>query len=169
VEEKLFDEAALRERVSEWHEFQQFIRGFPPEKVAEICGADAQLIRQAARLYATTKPSMCFHGLGMTEHTQGTQGVMCLVNLALLTGNFGKPGSGVNPLRGQNNVQGSAHMGCEPGHLTGYIPLEQGRDACEAVWQAPVPHVRGLNLLEMMDAASDQSSRPFGPSVTTSP
>jgi len=66
---------------------------------------------------------MCFHGLGMTEHTQGTEGVMCLVNLALLTGNFGRPGSGVNPLRGQNNVQGAAHMGCEPDHLTGYVSL----------------------------------------------
>ena len=58
---------------------------------------------------------MSFHGLGVTEHVQGTEGVMCLVNLALLTGNLGIPGSGVNPLRGQNNVQGSAHMGCDPG------------------------------------------------------
>ncbi len=108
-----------------------------------------------ARLYATHKPGMCCHGLGMTEHVQGTEGVMCLVNLALLTGNFGKPGSGVNPLRGQNNVQGSAHMGCEPGNLTGYIPLDQGRDAFEAAWQAPVPHTPGLNLMQMMDAAGE--------------
>jgi formate dehydrogenase major subunit len=96
---------------------------------------------------------MAFHGLGMTEHVQGTEGVMALVNLALLTGNFGKPGSGVNPLRGQNNVQGSAHMGCEPGHLTGFIPLEQGRDAFAVAWGAPLPKARGLNLMEMMDAA----------------
>ena len=80
---------------------------------------------------------------------------MCLVNLALLTGNFGKPGAGVNPLRGQNNVQGSAHMGCEPGNLTGYVPIEEARDAFEAAWQAPVPHAPGLNLMQMMDAAGE--------------
>jgi formate dehydrogenase major subunit len=90
----------------------------------------------------------------MTEHTQGTEGVMCLVNLALLTGNFGKPGSGVNPLRGQNNVQGSAHMGCEPGNLTGYVPLDQGRSLFESAWQAPVPRTPGLNLMGMVDAAA---------------
>lgn len=104
---------------------------------------DADLIRQAARLYATAKPAMCFHGLGMTEHIQGTEGVMCLVNLALLTGNFGKPGSGVNPLRGQNNVQGSAHMGCEPGNLTGYVALEQARDLFETVWRRRCQRPRG--------------------------
>ena len=80
---------------------------------------------------------------------------MCLVNLALLTGNFGRPGTGVNPLRGQNNVQGAAHMGCEPGNLTGFVTLDQGRDLFESVWQAPVPHTRGLNLMQMIDAADE--------------
>ena len=96
---------------------------------------------------------MCFHGLGVTEHTQGTEGVMCLVNLALLTGNIGKPGTGINPLRGQNNVQGAAHMGCDPGILTGSVPLNEGRPLFESVWRAPVPRKPGLNMLEMMDAA----------------
>ena len=153
VDGKLFDEAVLRERVAEWDEFRQFIQAYAPEKVAEFCGVDAQLIRPAARLYATAKPAMCFHGLGMTEHTQGTEGVMCLVNLALLTGNFGRPGSGINPLRGQNNVQGSAHMGCEPSKLTGYVGLDEGRALFEKVWQAPLPTNRGLNLMQMIDAA----------------
>lgn len=157
VEEKLFDESALRERVSKWDEFQEFIRRFRPEQMAELCALDAELIRQAARLYATTKPAMCFHGLGMTEHVQGTEGVMCLVNLALLTGNFGKPGSGVNPLRGQNNVQGSAHMGCEPGHLTGFVGLDEGRALFEKTWRTKVPTTKGLNLLQMIDAASGGS------------
>jgi formate dehydrogenase major subunit len=93
----------------------------------------------------------------MTEHTQGTEGVMCLVNLALLTGNLGKPGSGVNPLRGQNNVQGSAHMGCEPGNLTGFVSLDEGRTLFEKVWRAPVPSSKGLNLMQMIDAASGGS------------
>jgi formate dehydrogenase major subunit len=153
VDENLFDENALCERVSEWDEFRLFIQAFAPEKVAERCGVEALRIREAARLYATTKPAMCFHGLGMTEHTQGTEGVMCLVNLALLTGNFGRPGSGINPLRGQNNVQGSAHMGCEPGKLTGYVGLDEGRAFFEKVWQAPLPTNRGLNLMQMIDAA----------------
>lgn len=153
VTEGLTDEAALRERVSDFEAYREFIAAWTPERAADLTGVSADLIRQAARLYATRQPAMCFHGLGMTEHIQGTEAVMCLVNLALLTGHFGKPGSGVNPLRGQNNVQGAAHMGCEPGSLTGFVPLDQGRDAFEAVWQAPIPHTPGLNLMEMMDSA----------------
>jgi formate dehydrogenase major subunit len=84
---------------------------------------------------------------------QGTDGVMALINLALLTGNLGKPGGGVNPLRGQNNVQGAAHMGCEPGTLPGSVPIDEGRAAFEHQWGGSLPHVRGLNLIEMMDAA----------------
>ena len=153
VEEHLRDQHFANERVSEWDEFCDFIKGFPPERVEGICGVQADRIREAARLYANGKPSMCFHGLGVTEHTQGTEGVMCLVNLALLTGNIGKPGTGINPLRGQNNVQGAAHMGCDPGILTGSVPINDARPLFESVWNAPVPHAQGLNMLEMMDAA----------------
>ncbi len=153
VEEGLQDDVALRERVSGWDAFKGFIRDFSPERVAGICGVDPDLIRRAARLHAATRPLMCFHGLGMTEHSQGTEGVLCLVNLALITGNLAVPGAGVNPLRGQNNVQGAAHMGCEPDHGTGYVPLETGRESIEAVWGAPIPRTQGLNLLQMIDAA----------------
>ena len=154
VQEELFDHAFVAERVAEWDEFCNFIKQFSPETAEEICGVTADLIRDAARTYATAKPSMCFHGLGVTEHTQGTEGVMCLVNLALLTGNIGKPGSGINPLRGQNNVQGAAQMGCDPGILTGGVSLNEGRPLFEKVWRQPVPSGQGLNLLEMMDAAA---------------
>lgn len=153
VEEGLVDVDYVRQRVSEFESFEKFIREFSPEAVSERCGVPAPLIRKAARLYATAKPAMCLHGLGMTEHVQGTEGVMCLVNLAILTGNMGRPGSGVNPLRGQNNVQGSAQMGCEPGSLTGFVSIAVGRTLFEQVWQAPVPQEPGLNLLKMMDAA----------------
>jgi formate dehydrogenase major subunit len=98
---------------------------------------------------------MAMHGLGMTEHYQGTEGVMTIVNLALLTGNIGKPGAGVNPLRGQNNVQGSAHMGCDPGILTGSVTIEAGREMFESVWKVSVPTASGLNPLQMIDAARD--------------
>jgi len=153
VEERLFDHHFASQRVAEWDEFCDFSKQSPPEAVEAICGVKADLIRQAARLYAASKPSMCFHGLGVTEHTQGTEGVMCLVNLALLTGNIGKPGTGINPLRGQNNVQGAAHMGCDPGILTGSVSLHDARPLFESVWRTSVPYEHGLNMLEMMDAA----------------
>ena len=153
VREQLFDREFVEARVAEGDEFCDFVEQFSPEKAAGLCGVNSDLIREAARLYATAKPSMCFHGLGVTEHSQGTEGVMCLVNLALLTGNIGKRGAGVNPLRGQNNVQGAAHMGCDPGILTGSISLKDGRRLFESVWRQPVPLGQGRNLLEMMDAA----------------
>jgi formate dehydrogenase major subunit len=155
VAEGLCDLSFAAERVTEFAEFAEFVRGYTPESVAEICGVAAADIRGAARLYATAQPSMCFHGLGVTEHTQGTEGVMCLINLALITGNIGKPGTGVNPLRGQNNVQGSAHMGCDPGILTGSIAVDAGRERFESVWRAPVPTGKGLNVLQMIDAAHE--------------
>jgi formate dehydrogenase major subunit len=154
VEEELCDESFVRERITEVDEFKQFIKEFAPEKVAGACGVDFDLIRQAARLYASAKPSMCFHGLGVTEHTQGTEGVMCLINLALLTGNIGKPGTGINPLRGQNNVQGAAHMGCDPGILTGSVSINDAKETFEQVWGKSIPISRGLNMIEMMDAAA---------------
>src|SRR5690606_23377417 len=119
IEESLVDRDFLAARVDGYDEFAASVAPFAPEIVADQCGVSAQDIRTAARLYATRRPAMCFHGLGITEHQQGTEGVYMLVNLALLTGNLGRTGSGVNPLRGQNNVQGSAHMGCEPVTLTG--------------------------------------------------
>lgn len=153
VRENLCDETFLAARVAGAEEFREFVGYWPPERAAGICGVDAELIRRAARLYATEKPALSIHGLGVTEHSQGTEGVMCLVNLALLTGNIGKRGAGVNPLRGQNNVQGAAHMGCDPGTLTGSVPVEDGRELFENIWRAPLPTSRGLNLLEMMDAS----------------
>lgn len=155
IDEELCDKSYILNRVEEFNEFREFVKGFSPESVAEQCRVEAVLIRQAARMYATAKPAMCLHGLGVTEHTQGTEGVMCLVNLALLTGNMGKPGTGINPLRGQNNVQGSAQMGCDPGILTGSIAVAEGREHFEKIWNAPVPISKGLNQLQMVDAARD--------------
>ncbi len=159
VEEHLCDEAFVAERVEGFGEFRAFIASYSPEAVAGQCGVDAAEIRAAARLYATAGPAMCFHGLGVTEHRQGTEGVMALVNLALLTGNLGRAGSGVNPLRGQNNVQGAAHMGCEPAHLPGYAELAEARSRVADVWGAPVPDAAGLDAMEMLDAAARRDLR----------
>jgi formate dehydrogenase major subunit len=155
IDEGLTDPEFIRTRVTEYEEFREFVAEYSPEAVAERCCVDAALIRMAARIYATNTPSMAMHGLGMTEHLQGTEGVMTIVNLALLTGNIGKHGAGVNPLRGQNNVQGSAHMGCDPGILTGSVTIETGRELFESVWKQPVPTKAGLNQLQMIDAARD--------------
>jgi formate dehydrogenase major subunit len=154
LEEGLHDEGFVRERLAGFEEFRHFIRSWPAERSAQLCGVEAQQIRDAARIYAREGPAMCIHGLGVTEHSQGTEGVMCLVNLALLTGNIGKRGAGVNPLRGQNNVQGAAHMGCDPSVLTGSVSLEDGRDLFSRVWQSPLPARKGLNLLAMLDSAA---------------
>ncbi len=154
VDEGLADEAFIAERAKDYEAYKRFLSAYAPEAMAAITGVDASLVRTAARMYAGQKPSMCFHGLGVTEHVQGTEGVMCLANLALLTGNVGKPGCGVNPLRGQNNVQGCAHMGCDPGILTGSISLKDGKSLFEPVWGAPIPTATGLNLMDMIDAAA---------------
>jgi formate dehydrogenase major subunit len=153
VADRLCDQDFLKDRVDSFEQFSRFIEDWTPERAARICGVDADAIRFAARLYATNAPAMSMHGLGLTEHVQGTDGVMALVNLALLTGNLGRPGGGVNPLRGQNNVQGAAHMGCDPGVLPGSTPLAEGRGAFEVAWGVPLPTAKGLTLLEMMDAA----------------
>ena len=152
VEEGLCDAIAAK-HLGALPEFRKFIAAYSPDRVADICGVSPALIREAARIYATCSPAMCFHGLGITEHVQGTHGVMCLVNLALLTANIGRPGAGINPLRGQNNVQGAVHMGCDPELLTGSVALAENRGRFSAIWKSRIPVQPGLNLLQMMDAA----------------
>ncbi len=154
IEEGLIDEDFINERVEEFAEFKEFVKDYSPESVAEICDVRAEKIREAARMYATQKPSMSVHGLGMTEHIQGTESVMSLINMALITGNMGKRGTGINPLRGQNNVQGSAQMGCDPGILTGSIAIEEGREHFEKIWGKEIPTAKGKNLLAMLDTAA---------------
>ncbi|MDP2344378.1 MAG: formate dehydrogenase subunit alpha [Deltaproteobacteria bacterium] len=157
LEEDLADHAFLAARVDDLPRFRAFVRPWSPERAAAICDIDADDVRRAARLFANDKPAISFHGLGLTEQLQGTETVMALINLALLTGNIGKPGTGVNPLRGQNNVQGAAHMGCEPRSLTGGIALTKGRARFEGQWKTALPTARGLDLLEMIDAAESGS------------
>jgi len=153
VEEGLVDEEFIRTRLTEFNEYREFVKQFAPEKVEKICGVPAAKIREAAHIYATNKPSLSVHGLGMTEHIQGTEGIMALVNLALITGNIGKPGTGINPLRGQNNVQGAPHMGSEPKLLPGYVLLKEHHERFEKAWDVTLPTNPGINMLEMMDAA----------------
>jgi formate dehydrogenase major subunit len=153
LEEQRIDRAFVEGRVTGLGELRASVAGWGPERAAAVCGVPADAVREVARRIAADRPVLFFHGLGATEHVQGTETVMSLVNLALLTGNVGAPGSGVNPLRGQNNVQGAAHMGCEPRHLTGYALLEEARERFERAWGAPLPARPGLDLMEMIEAA----------------
>ncbi len=124
VTEGLVDEDFVRERC-DWDAFQDWAHFVAeernsPEAVAKVSGVPAETIRAAARLFATARNGAIYYGLGVTEHSQGTTAVMALANLAMATGNIGRLGVGVNPLRGQNNVQGSCDMGSFPHELPGY-------------------------------------------------
>lgn len=156
IDDGLVDKEFIESRVLDFDEFKNFIKDFSPEKVARTCGLNPSDIRKASRLYAAVKPSMILNGLGLTEFVQGTETVMSLINLALLTGNIGKEGCGINPMRGQNNVQGAALMGCDPGILAGGISIKDGKEHCEQEWGVKVPKTHGMNLLKMMDAALER-------------
>jgi formate dehydrogenase major subunit len=132
-----------------------------PEAVEEITGVAAPLLREAARLYATAGNAAIYYGLGVTEHSQGSTMVMGLANLAMATGNIGRDGVGVNPLRGQNNVQGSCDMGSFPHELPGYRPVGDvaTRGAFEAAWGVELEAEPGLRIPNMLDAALDGSFR----------
>jgi len=132
-----------------------------PETVAPLAGLDAKEIRAAARLYATGGNGAIYYGLGVTEHSQGTTAVMGMANLAMATGNIGRRGVGVNPLRGQNNVQGSCDMGSFPHELSGYrhISDDATRALFEAAWGVTLEPEPGLRIPNMFDAALDGSFR----------
>lgn len=153
VSEGLHDASFVAARTDGFSELVAHLSDWTPERAAPLCGVEAGQIRQAARLYAGTRPALMVHGLGMTEQVQGVESVMALVNLALLTGNIGISGAGVNPLRGQNNVQGAAHMGCDPGTLTGGVGIEAAREAFSRHWGKPLPATPGLDMPQMMEGA----------------
>lgn len=120
IEEGLLDEAFIHERTENFEAVKEAVREYTPDKVAGICGIDADILREAARMYATADRAPILYCLGVTEHHTGTEGVMSLSNLAMLTGKLGRPGCGVNPIRGQNNVQGACDMGASPNQFPGY-------------------------------------------------
>ncbi|KHK90234.1 formate dehydrogenase subunit alpha [Novosphingobium malaysiense] len=161
VTEGLVDEAYVRERCdgeayAEWAAFvSEPARS--PEAIEELTGVPAADLRAAARLYATGGNGAIYYGLGVTEHSQGSSTVMAIANLAMATGNVGKPGTGVNPLRGQNNVQGSCDMGSFPHELPGYRHVSDNatRALFEADWGVTLDAQPGLRINNMLDAATD--------------
>ena len=159
VTEGLLAEDYIRERydLEAFAAWKDFVSdpAHAPERVAEETGVPAAMIRAAARLYARGPRSAIYYGLGVTEHSQGSTAVMALANLAMATGNIGFPGCGVNPLRGQNNVQGSCDMGSFPHELAGYRPVSDDtvRGAFEADWGVALDPEPGYRIPNMIDAA----------------
>ncbi|WP_433165288.1 formate dehydrogenase subunit alpha [Kribbella sp. CA-247076] len=159
VTEDLVDRPFVDSRCEDFETWASFIARpeHSPEAVAEITGVPAEEIRAAARLYATGGNAAIYYGLGVTEHSQGSTMVMGMANLAMATGNIGRRGVGVNPLRGQNNVQGSCDMGSFPHELPGYRHVSDDgvREVYEQLWGTPLLNEPGLRIPNMFDAAID--------------
>ena len=124
LEEGLTDKNFIDKRTEGWDDFLTYLRNLSIDEMEKICGVDRELVRMAAMEYASAPAAMEFHGLGVTEHWQGTKAITLLLNIAMMTGNIGKEGSGINPLRGQNNVQGAADMGVQPHQGPGYLDVD---------------------------------------------
>jgi len=158
VEEGLQDQAYIASRCENYEAFGEALSTYPLDRVEKITGIPGEKIQQAARLYASSKPATILYTLGITEHTHGTDAVMALANLAMLTGNVGKEGGGVNPLRGQNNVQGACDMGALPGTFPGYQAVDDAatREKFEKAWDCRLNPKPGLALTEMYQAALEK-------------
>jgi formate dehydrogenase major subunit len=145
---------------AKWREFVAQDRN-SPEASESITGVPADLVRRAARLYATGGNGAIYYGLGVTEHSQGTTMVMGIANLAMATGNLGREGVGVNPLRGQNNVQGSCDMGSFPHEFSGYrhVSDSSARQLFEAAWGVKLKSEPGLRIPNMFEASLDGTFR----------
>ena len=133
------------------------VKDFSPEDMAETCGIGAETLRAVARLYATSERSMIFWGMGISQHTHGTDNARCLIALALITGHVGRPGTGLHPLRGQNNVQGASDAGLIPMFFPDYRSVENGdiRSEMEDFWGRTLDPVKGLTVVEIIDAIHD--------------
>jgi formate dehydrogenase alpha subunit len=155
VDENLHDKDFIEARCENFDAFRDSLKEFDLERVEEITGVPKDKIVEAARIYATDKPSSILYSMGITQHTHGTDNVIATANLAMLTGNVGKPSTGVNPLRGQNNVQGACDLGALPNVFTGYqtVVNEDIRKKFEDAWGTYLPREIGLTLTEMFESA----------------
>ncbi|GIT88324.1 formate dehydrogenase subunit alpha [Roseobacter sp. OBYS 0001] len=158
VEEKLYDQQYIEAYTENWEAEKAHLADFSPEAMAGICGIDAETLRDVARTFAGAKAAMIFWGMGISQHIHGTDNSRCLISLALMTGQVGRPGAGLHPLRGQNNVQGASDAGLIPMFLPDYQPVTDDgvRSAFTKVWgSADFSNERGLTVTEIMDAVHD--------------
>jgi len=153
--EGLYNREFVEQRTEGFEELQAAVLDYTPERVEKITGVPAEAIRRVARGYARADKATILYTMGITQHVTGTDNVLAVANLALLTGHIGRPGTGVNPLRGQNNVQGACDMGCLPDLLPGYqrVTDAAAREKFSAAWGRRVPEAPGLTVGEMFEAA----------------
>ncbi|MGD8674135.1 MAG: formate dehydrogenase subunit alpha, partial [Thiogranum sp.] len=154
VSEKLYDQSYVDAHTEGFENFKAHIQAFTPETMAPICGIDAETLRTVARKYATARAAIIFWGMGVSQHIHGTDNCRCLIALALITGQVGRPGTGLHPLRGQNNVQGASDAGLIPMMYPDYQFVENGdiRQHFEDVWGTPLDPQKGLTVVETMEA-----------------
>ncbi|MCI0401161.1 MAG: formate dehydrogenase subunit alpha [Gammaproteobacteria bacterium] len=157
IEEDLQNDEYIAKYTEGYEDLKRCVKAYSSEKVAPICGIPAETIKEVARLYACAKASIIFWGMGISQHIHGTDNARCLISLALLTGQIGRPGTGLHPLRGQNNVQGASDLGLIPMVYPDYQPVDDPkvRSKFEAFWGTKLdPHV-GLTVVEIMNAIHD--------------
>src|SRR5947209_9401973 len=154
VTEKLYDEQYIQTYVEGFGAFAESIKEFTPEEMAPICGIDADVLRTVARKFARANSAIIFWGMGVSQHTHGTDDARCRIALSLITGQIGRPGTGLHPLRGQNNVQGASDAGLIPMFFPDYVSVEapEIRAKYEAAWGTKLDPKKGLTVVEIMDA-----------------
>jgi len=161
IEEGLVDEKFVKDRTSGYEALKENAKNFSPEKMAPICGIPAQTLREVARAFATSKGSMILWGMGVSQHVHGTDNARCLIALCLMTGQVGKPGSGLHPLRGQNNVQGASDSGLIPMMYPDYqrVATPEAKARFEKFWGTELDPKPGLTVVEIVNAAYDGKIR----------
>ncbi|MBX6393138.1 MAG: molybdopterin-dependent oxidoreductase, partial [Burkholderiales bacterium] len=157
VTEGLVNEEFIKTRTLNYEAIKENVQKFTPEAMAPICGIPADTIREVARLYATSKASMILWGMGVSQHTHGTDNVRCLIALAMITGQIGRPGTGLHPLRGQNNVQGASDSGLIPMVYPDYQRVDnpEAKTRFEKLWGMELDPKPGLTVVEVINAACD--------------
>lgn len=157
IEEGLSDKQYIQAHTEGFEELKVRIKDFPPEKMAAVCGIDAATIRDVARLYATSRTSLIFWGMGISQSVHGTDNARCLISLALITGQVGRPGTGLHPLRGQNNVQGASDAGLIPWVYPDYRSVEADdiRTTFQDFWGKELDPKKGLTVVEIINAILD--------------
>jgi formate dehydrogenase major subunit len=155
IDEELVNKTYIRERTENFDALRELVRRYPPERIAPVCGIGAEVIRDIARAIGTARTMMIFWGMGISQHVHGTDNARCLIALCLLTGNVGRPGTGLHPLRGQNNVQGASDAGLIPMFYPDYQPVgsEVVRRKFEAAWGVLLDPKPGLTVVEIMKGA----------------
>ena len=161
IEQGLVDEGFVASRTSGFDALKAHLRAFAPERMAPICGIDAGTIRTVARLYAASPASMCFWGMGVSQHVHGTDNARALISLVLMTGQIGRPGTGLHPLRGQNNVQGASDVGLIPMVFPDYQKVDnpEARARFETLWGVELDPRPGLTVVEILHAVTEGTIR----------